>query len=273
LRKIITLLCLTASLSSQALAQSDPEPHGQVTLGLNFSTLGQDINASYSNMLPFETGSISYSFGAEKHTQAEYDVASVQITHSTNFELSKKRGLNLTLPFTYDKHPKADFSHYAVAPRLSLISSFQNGTALTTFVEYSVDRGSIEEQHHSSLRIGAFYRFPINKTVFEVASSVARLNFENADDHNTFTVSISASRPIGEKTKLIVSTTVGEDFEKFLRGGEIYRNVTKQELISISLNQSFSNFDLIPYLSLNSLKSEFFDENEITAGFRTNWKF
>lgn len=273
MRKIITLLCLTASLSSQALAQADPESHGQVTLGLNFSNFGRDINASYSNMVPFETGSINYSFGAEKHTEPAYDVASFQITRSTNFALSKKRVLNLTLPLAYDTHPEADFSHYSVAPRLSLISSFQGGKALTTFVEYSVDRGTIAEQHHSSQRIGAVYRFPIKKAIFDVSSSVARLDFKNADDQNTFSVSISAYLPVGEKTKLLVSATVGEDFEKFLRDGGIYRNVTKQEIISISLNRSFSNFNLIPYLISSNLTSEFFDENEITAGFRTNWIF
>lgn len=270
MRIILMFIWLTASLSSLASAQ---EVNSQIGVGLNFGNLGQDISANYSNSVLLEKGSINYSLAAEKHTKAEYDVVSLQIAHSTNFKLSNRRTLNFTLPFLYDLHPTADFSHYSVAPRLSLISEFQNGRTLTSFVELSVDRGTIAQQHHSSKRIGLSYRLPVRKTIFEVSSSAAMLDFNTADDHNTFVVSISAYRPLNSNMSLIVSTTFGEDFEKFLTGGEIYRNVTKQEIFSISLNRKFSNFDLIPYVSINNLRSDFFREKEITAGLRTNWKF
>lgn len=273
MRIALTMLCLTMSLSSLARAQEITSPQGLIGIGVNFSNLGHDINASYSNLVLLENGSINYSLAVEKHAEAEYDVASLQIAHSTNFKLSNTRTLNFTLPFIYDLHPTADFSHYAIAPRLSLISAFQSGGTLTSFVELSVDRGTIAQQHHSSRRIGASYRFPVKKTIFEVSSSVARLDFKKADDHNTFVASISAYRPIGDNLNLIVSTTFGEDFEKYLRGGEIYRSVTQQEIISISLSRMFSNFELVPYVTVNNLKSEFFERKEITAGFRTNWKF
>ncbi len=266
-------LCCIFSLTSGAHSQEATGTQGQGSIGFNFSNFGHEVNAGYSKTIQFGRGFLNYSFAAEKHTEAKYDVLSIQLSQSSNFEILEKHTLNLTFPITYDTHPTADFAHYAISPRLSLLTSFQSGASLVRFVEISADRGTIVEQHHFSRRVGGTIRWPFKDNLLEVSSSVSHLDFKNRDDHKTFTISFSVSGPINSKTDFRISTSFGEDFGKFLRDGEIYRNVTKQELVLVSFNRKFEYFDLAPYFSVTNLKSDVFEDKEIRIGFRTNWIF
>lgn len=265
--------CCIFNLTSGAHSQEATGTQGQASIGFNFSNFGHEVNAGYSKTIQLGRGFLNYSFAAEKHTEAEYDVLSIQLSQSSNFEILEKHTLNLTFPITYDTHPTADFAHYAISPRLSLITAFESGASLVRFVEISADRGTIVEQHHFSRRVGGAISWPFKDTLLEVSSSVAHLDFKNSDDHKTFIISFSASGPISSKTDFRISTSFGEDFEKFLRNGEIYRFVTKQELLLVSINRKFEYFDLTPYFSITNLKSDVFKDKEIRIGFRANWTF
>lgn len=271
MKPILPTLCIFLSLAFEAQAQSKLETQSTVALGL--SNAGQDITSGFSGGFKDGFSSVNFSLSTELHAEDAYNAFKFQIAHKSSFPLSQNESVAFTSSFMLDAHPEAHLAHYAISQRVALLSSLGRGLSLTTFVEFGIDRASIEEQDHATRKIGASLNVFTKDTSFELSSSVGALHYENAEAHATFSGSASIIHRFSEDIKFVASASVGRDLEKVLRDGIISRNITAQKNLSLSVTKTTSGMEFSPYVSFTDMQSAVFHEKDFVAGIRTTWTF
>lgn len=268
---LATAVAAMYCVASEAQADSKLEGRSKVTVDLGTDT--QNIIPAYSGTFSHGANSVNFAFSTELHSESDYNAINFQISYQGGFPISQRNSIALTFPITLDAHPEAGLTHYAVSPRLALLSSFSGRSSLTTFVEFGIDRGNIKEQHHSTRTFGVSFNSIVDETLIEISSSIGALSFDEAEKHATFSIFLSATHPLSENVNFIASAGVGRDLEVLLRDGNVTRSMTAQKNLSLSFTRTTGNLELSPYVRFTDTQSAVFHEKDMVAGVQTSWKF